>query len=445
MIVVIFFVLMAVFYRQLKAVQLAQLGIGMAAALALVIVVLDVWVYRPVNSLIRRSRRRLGSKYEHEDPHDRDEIKELDFLINTVIKTFTEAQDTHVTTRRAESDLLRLQTFNRQLVEIGDIGQEINAALPYRETADKILARTKTFLKADFVALIALERNTRAFDIEGAVGVQSPTMDVDCCLYTADCPVRRAIQERGVVRTADHACTLFPKTMKAQIIVPFEVENVGEMALLATATTAEHFDEVSDNVLTNFQGHLHSALSTARKYDSIRRQVVTDHLTRLYNRRYFMRRAEEVLGKSLRTQQPLSLVMLDIDHFKRFNDKYGHQTGDRVLQVVAAVMQQHVRKDDICARYGGEEFSMLLPNTAGEAATFMADRLRRTLAETRYTGLGLPTDVNITISMGIATCPRDATTVEDLVSLSDKALYESKETGRNRVVLYGVEAQPVLP
>jgi diguanylate cyclase (GGDEF)-like protein len=444
MIVLIFILLVGVFSRLLDRTQLYQLAAALTACFAMVVIVLDVWVYRPLSSLIRRSRRRLGSRYENADPHHRDEVAELDFLINTIIRTFTEVEVHEVRTERAESDLIRLQAFNRQLVEVGDIGQEINAALPYRETVERILARAKGFLKADFVALISLEPNTRAFDVEGALGVQAPSIDADCCLYTADCPVRQAMSERTVIRTADHTCTLFPKTMKSQLIVPFDLDHSGDMALLATSTTSQYFDEVATNVLSTLQGHVHSALSNARKYDSIRRQVVTDHLTRLYNRRFFMNRAEEELSRSLRNQQPLALVMLDIDHFKHFNDSYGHATGDRVLQVVAAVMQQHVRKSDICSRHGGEEFAMLLPNTPGDNATFMANRLRRTLAETRYTGLGLPSDVNITISMGVATCPRDATTVAELFELADRALYQAKADGRDRVIQYGVEVQPVF-
>jgi diguanylate cyclase (GGDEF)-like protein len=444
MIVVIFLVVIAVFSRQLDRNRLMQLAVALTAAFALVVIVLDIWVYRPLNSLIRRSRRRLGSRYENADPRHRDEIVELDHLINTIIRTFTEVESHELRTASAESDLIRLQNFNRQLVEVGDIGQEINAALPYRETVERTLARAKTFLRADFVALISLEPNTRAFDVVGALGVQAPSIDADCCLFTTDCPVRKAIDDRAIVRSSDHTCTLFPQTMKSQLIVPFEVEPMGEMALLATSTTSEHFDEVATNVLSTLQGHVHGALSNARKYDSIRRQVVTDHLTRLYNRRFFMNRAEEELSRSLRNQQPLSLVILDIDHFKHFNDSYGHATGDRVLQVVAAVMQQHVRKSDICSRHGGEEFGMLLPNTPGDNASFMANRLRRTLAETRYTGLGLPSDVNITISMGVATCPRDATTVAELFELADKALYQAKAGGRDRVIQYGVEVQPAF-
>jgi diguanylate cyclase (GGDEF)-like protein len=442
-IVVILAVLCAVLWSRLGSGELALLAVGLLAAFALITLVLDIWVYRPMNSLIRRSRRRLGSRYEQDDPRYRDQIHELDHLINTIINHFTAAETlgSSPSPQTIESDLVRLRTFNRQLVEVGEIGQEINAALPYRETIERALARAKQFLHADFVALILLEPKTRGFDIEGTLGVQAPELSADCCLYTSDCPVRRAINEKVIARSDDHTCTLFPKTMKSQMIVPFEVESIGDMALLATATSNENFERITTSVLQTLQGHMHSALSNARKYDSIRRQVVTDHLTRLYNRRFFMNRAEEELERSLRYQQPLSLVMIDIDHFKNFNDSFGHMTGDRVLQTVAGIMQQHVRKSDICGRHGGEEFAMLLPNTPGEAATHMANRLRRTLGETRYTGLGLPPDVAITISGGVATCPRDATAVSDLFELADKALYRAKAEGRDRIIQYGVEVQ----
>ena len=440
-IVVILAVLYAVFWSQLGSGQQTLLAVGLLATFALITLVLDIWVYRPMNSLIRRSRRHLGSRYERDDPRYRDQIHELDYLINTIIGHFTATDSQDSSPQAVESDLVRLRTFNRQLVEVGEIGQEINSALPYRETVERALTRAKQFLHADFVALILLEPKTRGFDIEGTLGVQAPELSADCCLYTSDCPVRRAINEKAIARSDDHTCTLFPRTMKSQVIVPFTVDSIGEMALLATATSNANFERITTTVLQTLQGHMHSALSNARKYDSIRRQVVTDHLTRLYNRRFFMNRAEEELERSLRYQQPLSLVMIDIDHFKTFNDSYGHMTGDRVLQTVAGIMQQHVRKSDICGRHGGEEFAMLLPNTSGEAATHMANRLRRTLGETRYTGLGLPPDVAIAISGGVATCPRDATAVSDLFELADKALYRAKAEGRDRIIQYGVEVQ----
>ncbi len=168
--------------------------------------------------------------------------------------------------------------------------------------------------------------------------------------------------------------------------------------------------------------------------------MVTDHLTGLYNRRYFMNRAGEEIERSLRHQAPLSVLMIDIDHFKQFNDTYGHATGDRVLQTVARAHQgRRCASHDICSRHGGEEFAVLLPNTPGDSAYHVAERVRRTLGGTRYTGLGLPPDVNITISVGVATCPRDATVLDDLMELADKALYRAKADGRDTVVLWGAE------
>jgi diguanylate cyclase (GGDEF)-like protein len=167
--------------------------------------------------------------------------------------------------------------------------------------------------------------------------------------------------------------------------------------------------------------------------------ALQDPLTGLYNRRHLDDRLGSELAASLRHGRAMSLLMIDIDHFKEFNDTYGHATGDRVLQTVARAMKDALRKPDICSRHGGEEFAVLLPNTPGDNAYFVADRVRKTLGGTRYTGLGLPPEVNITISVGVATCPRDATVLDELMELSDKALYRAKADGRDMVVLWGAE------
>ena len=265
-----------------------------------------------------------------------------------------------------------------------------------------------------------------------------PQISVDCCAFTPDCPVRQAIAGGQLMRTTGHTCTLFPQTMQGQMVIPVHVENMGDMAVLAARRpAADYVGLLSEDILEALRNHVQSALTNAHKYDAIRRQVVTDHLTRLYNRRFFMNRAGEEIERSLRHQEPLSVLMIDIDHFKDFNDTYGHATGDRVLQTVAQAIRDALRAADICARHGGEEFAVLLPNTPGENAYYVADRVRRTLSGTRYTGLGLPPDVNITISVGVATCPRDATDLDELMELSDKALYQAKAGGRDQVMLHG--------
>ncbi len=419
--------------------SLWQIAAVLLALFAVIAVIFDLWVYRPVNGLIRRSRTRLGGNYERNDPFYRDEVRELGYLVGTLIAVFTASEDKEWVSQSIKDDLIRVQSLNRQLMDVGVLGREMNAALPYRETVERVLSRSRAFLHADFGALLLLDAEARAFSLEGAQGVLTPTLSAECCAYTPDCPVRQAIASGELTRTQGHTCTLFPHTMTHQLVIPVKVENVGDMALLATSTSGEYAELLTDDILGALQNHIQSALTNAHKYDAIRRQVVTDHLTGLYNRRYFMNRAGEEIERSLRHQAPLSVLMIDIDHFKDFNDTYGHATGDRVLQTVARAMKDALRKPDICSRHGGEEFAVLLPNTPGDNAYFVAERVRRTLSGTRYTGLGLPPEVNITISVGVATCPRDATVLDELMELSDKALYRAKAEGRDMVVLWGAE------
>jgi diguanylate cyclase (GGDEF)-like protein len=416
-----------------------QLAVAVLVTFALIALTSDLWVYRPLKGLIRRARKRLGGNYERNDPYYRDEIRELGHLVGTLIAVFTAAEDKEWVSQSIKADLERVQSLNRQLMDVGELGKEMNAALPYRETVERVLSRSKAFLHADFAALLLLDTDARAFSLEGAQGVLSPTLSAECCAFTPDCPVRQSIASGSLVRTTGHACALFPHTMKDQVVIPVHIENVGDMTVLATSTSGDYVALLSDDILAALQNHVQSALTNAHKYDAIRRQVVTDHLTRLYNRRYFMNRAGEEIERSLRHQAPLSVLMVDIDHFKEFNDTYGHATGDRVLQTVAQAMQDALRTSDICARHGGEEFAVLLPSTPGENAYYVAERVRRTLSGTRYTGLGLPPEANITISVGVATCPRDATELDALMELADKALYRAKAAGRDQVVLHGAE------
>ena len=421
-----------------------QIALALAATFVVIVAAFDLWVYRPIGALVRRSRRRLGGGYEKADPFYRDELRELGHLVGTLIAVFTAAEDKEWVSQGIKEDLERLRSLNRQLMDVGQLGKEMNAALPYQETVERVLSRCRAFLRADFSALLSLDPESHVLELEGAQGVLSPSLSADCCAAAPDCPVRQAIAAGRVTRANGHACTLFPRTMSHQIVIPVHVENIGDMALLATATSGEHFDLLSPEILSALQNHVQSALTNAHKYDAIRRQVVTDHLTRLYNRRYFMNRAREEVQRSLRHQAPLSVLMVDIDHFKAFNDEYGHATGDRVLQTVAQAMKDALRTTDICARHGGEEFAVLLPNTPGEAALFVADRVRRTLGATRYTGLGLPAHVSITISAGVATCPRDATVLGELMELADQALYKAKAEGRDRVVLHATQERAAV-
>ena len=165
----------------------------------------------------------------------------------------------------------------------------------------------------------------------------------------------------------------------------------------------------------------------------LQRLAITDSLTDLSNRRNLMNCLRKEFVRSTRLGTPLSLIMIDLDHFKRVNDTYGHQAGDKVLVAVAQLLSENVRPYDIAARYGGEEFSLLLPETDGETAEKIAERLRGEIVNLGFEGELLKH--SSTASFGVASCPaRSIHSAEDLIREADEALYRAKDQGRNRVV-----------
>lgn len=157
----------------------------------------------------------------------------------------------------------------------------------------------------------------------------------------------------------------------------------------------------------------------------------TDELTKLYNRRFFKEVFNKEYAKAERHQCPLSIILIDVDHFKLFNDKYSHSTGDIVLQAIAGVLRKTVRESDIVARYGGEEFSILLPNTQRNSAVKLAERLRKAIEITKVqTDYG---ELNVTISIGIGFLETDIVTPHEIFEQADTALLKAKQTGRNRI------------
>lgn len=177
------------------------------------------------------------------------------------------------------------------------------------------------------------------------------------------------------------------------------------------------------------------AIENARLYEETRRQALTDGLTGLYNVRYFYRTLEQELERSRRHGHSCSLIILDLDEFKKYNDHYGHLAGDNLLRELSDLMSDTIRAEDILARYGGEEFAVVLPETDAGKAANVAERLRQTVAGHRFEmgdeGMG----GRITLSAGVATYPRDAGDVEGLVNAADMALLHAKQ-GKNRVALF---------
>ena len=163
---------------------------------------------------------------------------------------------------------------------------------------------------------------------------------------------------------------------------------------------------------------------------------VTDALTGLLNRRYLEKRLVEEIQRSKRHRFPMSLMMLDVDEFKSYNDAFGHLAGDAALRIVAQVLQDILRGADVAARYGGEEFAVLLPQTTSVEAAAIAERLRQRIEHTEFPRR------QVTVSIGIAAISNELDTPADLIGAADHALYEAKNHGRNKVQVYDGFGKP---
>ena len=172
---------------------------------------------------------------------------------------------------------------------------------------------------------------------------------------------------------------------------------------------------------------------TSRDYEHTYKLAVTDALTDMYNHRYFQEQMKLNIDNSKRYNTPFSLIMIDIDFFKKFNDKYGHQSGDAVLRQVAGTIKKNIRSTDIPCRYGGEEMAVILTNTDKEAATTVALKICEAVRQREFE-LATGDWTHVTISLGVATMPNNADSVQGLIEYADKCLYIAKENGRNQVV-----------
>lgn len=163
--------------------------------------------------------------------------------------------------------------------------------------------------------------------------------------------------------------------------------------------------------------------------------AITDGLTELYNYRYFKDQLNQEIIRAKRHNTTVSITMIDIDYFKNYNDTHGHPAGDLVLKKIGELLRNNIRKIDVAARYGGEEFALILVETDKQSAGFVANKIKTLVERQKFNFEETQPNGKLTISMGVATYPVDAISLDDLVKKADQRLYRAKKAGRNRVVL----------
>lgn len=222
------------------------------------------------------------------------------------------------------------------------------------------------------------------------------------------------------------------KTSLSWIGVPLQAENVTGILALASYT-ANAFDRADLELLTSLGQYVTIALDNTIRHAQVKKQALLDSMTGVYNHGYFLELLAEQVNEVTALQQPLSLIMLDIDYFKQYNDTYGHLVGDRILNTLCAAIQHNIKQTDAVGRWGGEEFVISLPGATGSQAYQIARRICETMKSLRVVDRDQNAVPIPTISQGIAVFSSEADEIYRLLDIADRRLYVAKERGRNQI------------
>lgn len=336
--------------------------------------------------------------------------------------------------RREAEELLieqhaELQSANNELEVLYKVSSAISQSIDMNELLKGVLV-TITGLDQ-----FNVENKGGIFMIEGDrmrliahLGHPSAFLDLHREIKVGDCLCGQAAKTGEVIisrnSSTDNMHTIAYPGMEphGHIIVPLKTLNriIGVLYLYIPADI--EVDEHKINLLSSLGNQVGIAISNSQLYEETRRLTLEDHLTGLANRRFMDIVLKRSFAKSVRFKRPLSVIMLDIDRFKKYNDTYGHSEGDNVLKAVAKVLLKETREIDLAVRYGGEEFLVLLPETGLKSALDVAERIRQTVE----------TSTKVTVSLGV-TSYHEKMQQDDLIIKADEALYKAKQNGRNRI------------
>ncbi len=248
--------------------------------------------------------------------------------------------------------------------------------------------------------------------------------------------IKKPFQVKDVMKDFREIIPLLEE-LEIEVVAPlFKNEDIhGILCLGPNVRNQEYAPDAMEllHIVTNMLG---IALNNAHNFEQVKALSYTDGMTGLHNYRFFTLRLREELARSRRNETNLSLLILDVDYFKNYNDTLGHPAGDEVLRQISAILRHTVRDNDIVARYGGEEFAVILPATDRGGALALAERIRASVENHHFPQQEIQPHGTLTISIGIATYPGDAVVFEDLINTADRAMYFAKKKGRNQVILF---------
>lgn len=338
--------------------------------------------------------------------------------------------------RALSSTSADLKQAQERLMALHHIALSLSTTLDVPKLLETIVEQLSHLWGYDHAALILVDENSgdlivaAARDYQVEVGQRIPVSQGICGAVVQN---GRAVCVGDV--TTDPRYLLGVQGARSNLAVPLFWEGRILGALNVESPNPNAYGPNDVALLATVAEQAAAAIGNARLHQKTHQMAITDPHTGLYNYRHF----QEQLGIAVRDAQitggHCSLIMLDLDHFKRCNDTYGHPTGDYILEQMARVLKESCRAHDMVFRYGGEEFAVLMPGGSMESALLLAERIReRTERHQFTTGTGRPLDFRLTVSLGVASYPEDGLTSVDLLLAADKASYQAKQNGRNRIV-----------
>lgn len=371
---------------------------------------------------------------EHRDVFSEDQLK-----LMTVIASLA---GTALANAASHGKAQRLLGFFYNLHELSKF---IGASLALDQVADFVCDALTGMTGASHVGLFLAAGMTGFPDVpqdDPGLYVLSATRGfslprVPVLVRSGEGPVGRAIAQRQpLLAEGDDLLaqtTGMPQTrVKSLLIAPMALRTGVVGALVVGQTQGGAFGETQRQMLAITATQVATAVNNAQLFGRVSQLASTDGLTGLYNHRFFQDALRRALETYHRYGRNFSLILADLDHFKRINDTHGHQAGDQVLVEVGRRIGRTIRSSDIAARYGGEELAIILPETDHDGALNLAERIREAIAASPI-HIEPDCDLQVTISLGLATCTRHGTTPQALIEHADRGLYRAKATGRNRV------------
>jgi diguanylate cyclase (GGDEF)-like protein len=333
------------------------------------------------------------------------------------------------------------ESAQRRAIEAETLRQAasaVNSALEIKEVLDKILEQLKTVLPYDSASVFLLEDGHLKLKAAQGFPDLEELLERD---YPVNNPLNQAIDEANapvVIKDAQIDPRFLqwgnPRRIHGWIGLPLKVRDEKIGYLTVDSFKADVYNTMHAELAQAFAIEASIAIENARLFSQVQRLAITDPLTGLYNRRYFFEAARREFERARRYNSAMTIIMLDLDHFKQVNDTYGHLAGDRVLMTVAVLCKVSLREVDVLARFGGEEFILLLPQTGAEGGRVLAERLCDRIAH-QIMEAGQQT-ISVSASLGLAELDAQCQNIRDLVERADRALYLSKKAGRARATVW---------